>query len=338
MTDRLPVLDELDRRIVAALQIDGRASWGRIARVLGETERTVARRATRLLRERHLAIVGIVHYQRVGWGEPYLLRVQCEPAGLRDAARRLAELPQARWVAVVHGSSDCFVEIDIRQDDLTSALLDRLAKIPGIVSLRTHAILRYFRSVHEWRLDVPAEPQASELVRPDLDLTAEFEPGTVQLAPDETAILDLLAVDGRAGNDQIAAAAGISASTAWRRVESLRKRGLVFIRADIEPALLGRAVEALLWLRVAPGSLAAVGESLAAHHDVRYLVATTGDFQLVANVVLPHRAALYRFLTEVVGAREGIEQVDVSMNVAALKRAFVRRDGVRLTPVGRQRR
>jgi DNA-binding Lrp family transcriptional regulator len=43
-----PLLDELDRRIVGALQIDGRASWRRIAEVLGEPERTIARRGSAL--------------------------------------------------------------------------------------------------------------------------------------------------------------------------------------------------------------------------------------------------------------------------------------------------
>ncbi|WP_159061233.1 AsnC family protein, partial [Streptomyces europaeiscabiei] len=38
-----PVTDSLDRRIISALQIDGRAAWHRIAAALGEPERTVAR-------------------------------------------------------------------------------------------------------------------------------------------------------------------------------------------------------------------------------------------------------------------------------------------------------
>lgn len=40
----IPVLDSLDRRIVAALQVNGRAGWRRIAAVLDIAERTVAAR------------------------------------------------------------------------------------------------------------------------------------------------------------------------------------------------------------------------------------------------------------------------------------------------------
>lgn len=42
-------LDELDKRVVGALQVDDRASWRRIADVIGAPERTVARRGARLL-------------------------------------------------------------------------------------------------------------------------------------------------------------------------------------------------------------------------------------------------------------------------------------------------
>ncbi|MYR89980.1 AsnC family transcriptional regulator, partial [Streptomyces sp. SID685] len=40
--------DELDRRLVHALQIDGRAPFSTIAEALGVSDRTVARRYARL--------------------------------------------------------------------------------------------------------------------------------------------------------------------------------------------------------------------------------------------------------------------------------------------------
>ncbi|WP_189492192.1 Lrp/AsnC family transcriptional regulator [Streptomyces antnestii] len=327
-------LDPLDLRIVAALQIDGRASWGRIARALGESERTVARRASRLLQEGWVAVVGIVHKQLVGWGEPYLLRVGCEPRRLRAVARSLAAMPEIRWVSVVTGSTDCFVEMDVGRERLLPMVLDEVAALPGVTSLRTHAVLRYFKSSHEWRLDVLTRAEAAALARTDLDLVAALAARPAEPTPEESAILELLSLDGRATTDQIATAAGISPSTAWRRIEALRVRGMVFIRADAEAALLGMPVEAHLWLRVAPGRTTEVGTRLARCPEVRYLVATTGDCQLVADVALADRTALYTFLDEVTGAEEGIDQVDVTLTAHTPKRGFVRRADGRLHPVG----
>jgi DNA-binding Lrp family transcriptional regulator len=53
------VLDDLELRIATALQVDPRASWRRIAAVLGEPERTVARRGNDLIESRLVNIVGI---------------------------------------------------------------------------------------------------------------------------------------------------------------------------------------------------------------------------------------------------------------------------------------
>lgn len=60
VTSPVEQLDALDRRIAAALQIDGRASWRRIASALGEPERKVARRGLRLLESGRVSVTGLV--------------------------------------------------------------------------------------------------------------------------------------------------------------------------------------------------------------------------------------------------------------------------------------
>src|SRR3954447_24227255 len=44
-------LSDVDRRIVVALQADGRATWAKVAAASGVSESTAARRGVRLLRE-----------------------------------------------------------------------------------------------------------------------------------------------------------------------------------------------------------------------------------------------------------------------------------------------
>lgn len=55
----------LHRRIVGALQVDGRASWRKIAEVLGEPERTVTRYGTELLESRQVIISGMKHEKQM---------------------------------------------------------------------------------------------------------------------------------------------------------------------------------------------------------------------------------------------------------------------------------
>ncbi len=55
------VLSEVEQRIVIALQADGRATWRKIAKVIGEPERTVARYGTALLDEGKIKDAAIAH-------------------------------------------------------------------------------------------------------------------------------------------------------------------------------------------------------------------------------------------------------------------------------------
>ena len=57
----LSILSDLERQIIVALQVDGRATWRKIARVIGEPERTVARYGSALLEQGKVKIAAIAH-------------------------------------------------------------------------------------------------------------------------------------------------------------------------------------------------------------------------------------------------------------------------------------
>jgi DNA-binding Lrp family transcriptional regulator len=67
---------------------------------------------------------------------------------------------------------------------------------------------------------------------------------------DET-ILRTLHADGRTPNADLAAAAGVAASTALLRTRALRARGVIRgVHADIDPAAVGRPLQAIIAVRL----------------------------------------------------------------------------------------
>ena len=133
----------------------------------------------------------------------------------------------------------------------------------------------------------------------------------------------MLAADGRASYSQIAAAVGVSDSTAARRVESLVRRGCLRFRTVFEATLIGLDVEFLQWLTVEPGELENVGAQLAKQGSTRYVSATTGRFNLCLHGVLPGYGDLYHYMTAVVGALPGVHTADMTLQARTLKRAWV---------------
>src|SRR5262249_61238820 len=106
LAQKSDVLDDTDRRIIHALQLDPRAGFSRIGAVLGVSEQTVARRFRRLRADGLLRIVGLVDARHLGQSE-WLGRGGCRPGGgtaLGDAPGRRGDAargaPRAGGAAV----------------------------------------------------------------------------------------------------------------------------------------------------------------------------------------------------------------------------------------------
>lgn len=283
--------DELDQRITAALQIDGRAAWRTIAGALGEQERTVARRGAQLLDSGVVRVTGLAKR-----GDALLVRVRCARGTARMAGRALATRPDTTFSYLLTGPVDCVAELVCPAATLNTLLLDELPATPGVKSCESLPILRYFRTVHEWR---PAVLRPDEVAALGPVPVVTPPPSSVgdSGTPTDRAIIRALREDGRVTHDELARLAGVSPSTARRRVEAMRADGTLLIRAVVNPAQLGLSVHALLWIRTTPTAVETTGAALLESPYVRYAAAISGGFQLVAEVAVPDRAALHAFIT-----------------------------------------
>jgi DNA-binding Lrp family transcriptional regulator len=318
-------LTELDRRLVAALQLNGRASWTQVARALGAPESTVARRGQQLIDSGLVGVTGVLDHLRCGLGISLMVRMRCRPGTANGVAAALAELPEARFVTVVTGSADVAAEVVVRDHpDVTRVLVDDLPRAGDITETESMMVVRKFSAVEEWDTGL-LTPEAVALLRPEPARTGHREWSEPErLTEQEFAVARLLAADGRAGYAQLAAACGVSESTAARRVESLVRRGCLRFRTLFETRLIGLGVEFMQWLAVEPGELENVGAQLAKHPSTQYVSATTGRFNLCLHGVLPGYGDLYQYLTDVVGALPGVRTADMTLQARTLKRAYVR--------------
>ncbi|MEV6151150.1 Lrp/AsnC family transcriptional regulator [Nonomuraea sp. NPDC052129] len=319
-------MDVLDRRLVAALQISPRASWGEIGRAVGEHERTVARRLQRLIADGMVRVTAIYDDLRSGHGRPVHLHVQVRPGTAAQVAKALADRPDTRSVYSLTGAADLACELVARsREELHDILTAEISEIDGVLQTQTQVVLHTFRTVAEWHAPYLSEQEAAQLRPPPV---LEVLPDEDGLSPLEQEIAELLAGDGRIAFTAIAERLDISVPTARRRVSSLLERRLLLLRAEVEPALLGLEVEGKLWLKVRPHGLDLVGQQLAAHPSVRYCAATSGTHSLIVQVAVAHEAGLYRFLTGVVGPLDEVTDLDVTLITRAYKRGHLHKSGL----------
>lgn len=325
---RVPTSD-LDRQIMAALQLNGRAPWKQIAHAIEAPESTVARRGQHLLHSGVIAVTGVLDYLRCGLGISFQVRLRCRPGRSTQVGQALARLPATTFVTQLSGSADLAVEFLLpTHHEVARVLGDDLPCPDDIVETESMMVTRKFCALEEWDTGL-LSGAATRMLRPDSTMThyqhrqwTEAE----QLTPRETAIAEVLASDGRASYTQIARAVGIGESTAARRLESLVRRGCLRFRAIFDVAQIGLGVEFMQWLQVAPSAIDSVGTELAKLRSTRYVSATTGRYNLCLHGALPSYADLYHYMTDVIGAIPHILTSDITLLSATLKDTTPGRD------------
>lgn len=317
-------LDDVDRRIIAGLAVHGRASWAQLGRATGVAETTVARRAQRLFDAGLVSIVGLPDPLTCGYGQPVLVHLGCAPGTVRTVAAELAARADVRLVVVLSGRSDILVElISTNRDHLASVLIDEIQAMPGVVDTSTETVLRTFKLTFDWARDLLGD-RAGALAPAPPDPAR----GTVRLDDTDVALVAELTDDGRRSYTELAAAVGVTESTAARRVTRLVDAGCLSFAAVVDPALLGYTTEAFFRLQVEIAEVEAVAATLCAETGVRYVSATTGASDLVCEAVLPDTDALYRFVTGTLAAVPGVKSVETSLELETVKRAFRARPAV----------
>jgi DNA-binding Lrp family transcriptional regulator len=325
-------LDVLDRQIVAALVRNGRAPWRMIADVLGQQERTVARRGNKLLESGVVRTNSFVNPSQVSSRSAFLLRVRAVPRELRRVGSWLAAQKESSWVSVLSGANEAVAEIFIPTGELSQFLYHRMAGVDGVQSFTMVPLLEYFRTPSGWTPEVLEKSQYGAL-HPDEDgqlaAITLTRPGA-SLDETDRGIADLLHRNGRASVDEMAAELSVSKPTVSRRLEAMTNSGILFIRAVVEPAALGFPVESLISLTRTNTAADGLGKYLGSLPVTRW-AAASGE-QVLAQVAVPTLEELHLLLADL-RKLEGITELRSSIYAEIFKRSTViYHDGVAERP------
>jgi Lrp/AsnC family transcriptional regulator, regulator for asnA, asnC and gidA len=141
-------VDELDRRIIEALQANGRDSFRRIAGLLGVSEATVRARYARLTSEGVLQVVAVTNPLGLGFDQALVgVRTSGPPSEVAD---EISRWPEADYVVVTAGQFDLVVEVVASDRRELLALTDRMRALDGVVSTETFFYLEMWKQLYDW--------------------------------------------------------------------------------------------------------------------------------------------------------------------------------------------
>jgi DNA-binding Lrp family transcriptional regulator len=272
-----------------------------------------------------LRVLGVPDGSRLGWTD-WFLRLQTTPGGADSIAEALARRPDTRWVHLASGGTEIICTLQARTEEQRDALF--LRGLPGsrrVVQITAHSILHDF-TPGPWREATralsPAQlgMLAGGTTPPDPPAHGGAARPPIPPRPEDEPLLKELARDGRASTAALAAAIHWHESTVRRRIDELRRSGLLYFELDIDNRVLGLNEHALLWLSVEPARLEEAGNALAEHPEIPFAAATTGPTNLVASAVFRDTRHLYEYLTGELAALPGVSSVQTAPIIATFKR------------------
>lgn len=327
-------LDELDRCLIHALHVDARAPFTLVADVLGSSTQTVVRRYRRLYAQAGLRIAALPTPRSSGTHQ-WFVRLTAATRSAHDIAVALARRPDTSWVRLTSGGTEIVAIIHTAPTgpDAHALLLRDIPRTAGITDVSAHYLLHtYLGGPTAWRgrvdaldADQEARLRAASPTSDTRDPAGAADSAHL-LTDADRLLLSALREDARLSYAELAAVTGTTANTVARRLTELRARGALFFDVDIDPALLGATVSALLWMQVAPAHLDTVATALAGHDELAVVAATTGPTNLVAHALCRDAEALHHYLTRRV-AWDAVTRIETAPVLRTYKAAATLRAG-----------
>jgi len=136
----------------------------------------------------------------------------------------------------------------------------------------------------------------------------------------DRAIIELLQADGRMPFTKVAVEVGLSEGAIRQRVQRLTDAGVMQIVAVTDPLSLGMRRVAMIGARVS-GDAETTAAALAEMDEVEYLVATTGRYDIMFEVVTDDDTHLMQLLSRL-RSRDDIMEAEAFVCLKLFKQTF----------------
>lgn len=145
-------IDELDQRIIEALQQDGRKPFTKIAADLGISEASVRQRVANLINNQVIQIVAVTNPAKLGFSLASMIGIRVEGDRLLEAAQEIAAFDEVIYLILCTGSFDVLAEVVCRDNDhFLNFLTQKLYKVRGVQQNEAFMYLRVVKQ-NDWTL------------------------------------------------------------------------------------------------------------------------------------------------------------------------------------------
>ena len=142
-------LDDVDKRIIAELQVDGRMPFSTLAPLVGLSDAATRQRVNRLIEREVIAVVAITDALALGFAFQALVGVDIagDPA---EVAAALKPVDEVTYLVIVAGRHNLLVELVCVDAEHLLELTTMISELPSVTGTEVMTFLRMVKVKYDW--------------------------------------------------------------------------------------------------------------------------------------------------------------------------------------------
>ncbi|MCI1748254.1 MAG: Lrp/AsnC family transcriptional regulator [Acidipropionibacterium sp.] len=300
-------LDEVDLRLVHALQIEPRASWKGLSPVVGADPSALSRRWQRIRDEGLGWVTGLPGGQNESLA---LIELECVPGTLDAVSASLVLDPEVLTLDYTVGARELLVTARCSNlAQLSDFMLNRFGRLEGVRSSRSHLVTETVTDARNWRLRSLSSAEQRRVPRP-----APPRLRAARQVPEELrrAVMKELSHDGRAPASGIAERHGVAAQRVTDAIATLRASGELVLRTDVARSATPWPVYTWYFMQLRSSHIDMARQTLPRIPEIRMATLCASQFNLIIAAWLPDLADVHGFEARLARVLPGAVVVDRS--------------------------
>lgn len=145
-----PELDQVDKAIIRALQLDGRAPYSKLGPAVGLSQAAVRQRVQRLIESGVMQVVAVTDPATLGFAVQAMVAVSVS-GDVRIVADAVQDLEEVEYVVITAGRFDLLVEVVCTDTQhLLEVVNDRIRSIPTVSATEVFTYMSLVKQTYSW--------------------------------------------------------------------------------------------------------------------------------------------------------------------------------------------
>jgi len=143
-------LDDVSKKIIEQLQVDGRRSYAEIGKAVGLSEAAVRQRVQKLTDSGVMQVVAVTDPMQLGFFRQAMIGIRTSTDS-RVLADQLAQIDAVDYVVLTAGTFDILAEVVCEDDDeLLELLNSKIRNLDGVLSTEAFVYLKLHKQFYNW--------------------------------------------------------------------------------------------------------------------------------------------------------------------------------------------